>query len=111
VLSGGEIAALVVIDAVARLVPGVLGSPRSAEEESFHDHLLEHPQYTRPLEFRGLRVPEVLLSGDHGAVARWRRREALRRTRERRPDLLARVELSAEDRAWLATLEEEERGR
>jgi tRNA (guanine37-N1)-methyltransferase len=111
VLSGGEIAALVVIDAVARRVPGVLGSARSAEEESFRDHLLEYPQYTRPVEFRGARVPEVLLSGDHGAVARWRRREALRRTRERRPDLLARVALSPEDRAWLAALEEEDRGR
>lgn len=111
VLSGGEIAALVVIDAVARRVPGVLGCARSAEDESFRDHVLEHPQYTRPVEFRGLRVPDVLLSGDHGAVARWRRREALRRTREQRPDLLARAELSAEDRAWLAAIEEEDRGR
>lgn len=98
VLSGGEIAALVVIDATARLVTGVLGCPQSAQEESFREHLLEYPHYTRPPEFRGLRVPEILLSGDHGAIARWRRGEALRRTLENRPDLLERAELSAEDR-------------
>jgi tRNA (guanine37-N1)-methyltransferase len=111
VVSGGEIAALVVIDAVARLVPGVLGSARSVEEESFRDHLLEYPQYTRPVEFRGLRVPPILLSGNHEAVARWRRREALRRTRERRPDLLARAALSAEDRSVLATLDDDDSSR
>ena len=88
VLSGGEIAALVVIDAVSRLLPGVLGCESSAAVESFSDGLLEYPQYTRPPEFRGLLVPDVLVSGDHGAIARWRRQEALRRTRERRPDLL-----------------------
>ena len=104
VLSGGEIAALVVIDAVARLVPGVLGCAESAEDESFRGRLLEYPQYTRPPEFRGARVPEVLLSGDHAAIARWRRREALRRTCERRPDLLERAALSDEDRAFLAAL-------
>jgi tRNA (guanine37-N1)-methyltransferase len=104
VVSGGEIAAIVVIDAIARLVPGVLGCAQSAEEESFRDHLLEYPQYTRPPEFRGLRVPDVLLSGDHQAVARWRRQQALRRTWERRPDLLERAPLSAEDRRFLATL-------
>ncbi len=102
VVSGGEIAALVVIDAVARFVPGVLGCAASAQEESFHGHLLEYPQYTRPPEFRGVRVPAVLLSGDHVAIARWRRREALRRTQERRPDLLAQAELSEEDKEWLA---------
>ena len=104
VVSGGEIAALVVIDAVARFVPGVLGCAQSAEDESFRDHLLEYPQYTRPAEFRGERVPEILLSGDHQAIARWRRQEALRRTFERRPDLLERAELSAEDRTFLAAL-------
>jgi tRNA (guanine37-N1)-methyltransferase len=105
VLSGGEIAAIVVIDAVARFVPGVLGCAQSAEEESFGAHLLEYPQYTRPDVFRGARVPDVLLSGDHQAIARWRRQEALRRTWERRPDLLQKAELSDEDRAFLATLQ------
>lgn len=104
ILSGGELAALVVIDAVSRLVPGVLGSAASTEVESFSEGLLEYPQYTRPPEFRGLRVPEVLLSGDHAAIARWRREQMLRRTYERRPDLLARATLSEADRAFLATL-------
>jgi tRNA (guanine37-N1)-methyltransferase len=101
ILSGGEIAALAVIDAVARLVPGVLGCAASAEDETFREHLLEYPQYTRPPEFRGAKVPEVLLSGDHAAIARWRRRQAILRTRRRRPDLLARTRLSASERAWL----------
>jgi tRNA (guanine37-N1)-methyltransferase len=87
VLSGGELPAMVVVDAVVRLLPGALGSPESAAEESHSAGLLEYPQYTRPAEFRGWRVPEVLLSGNHGAIARWRREQALRRTRERRPDL------------------------
>ena len=104
VLSGGEIAALVVIDAVARLVPGVLGCAESAETESFQDGLLEYPQYTRPPEFRGARVPDILLSGDHAAIARWRRRESLRRTLAQRPDLLDRAELSDEDRRILDEL-------
>lgn len=104
VVSGGEIAAIVVIDAVARLVPGVLGCAESAADESFQDGLLEYPQYTRPPEFRGVRVPEVLLSGDHGAIARWRRRESLRRTLERRPDLLERATLTDEDRRVLDEL-------
>jgi len=90
VLAGGEAAALVVVEAVARLVPGVMGNAASGEQESFADGLLEYPQYTRPAEFRGWAVPEVLRSGDHGRIARWRRREALRRTLERRPDLLDR---------------------
>jgi tRNA (guanine37-N1)-methyltransferase len=89
VLTGGEIAALAVIDAIARLVPGVLGNELSAQSESFSgEGLLEGPQYTRPPEFRGLRVPEVLLSGDHEKIARWRQDQAVARTRERRPDLL-----------------------
>jgi len=104
VLSGGEIAALVVIEAVSRLVPGVLGSEESAVHESFTDNLLEHPHYTRPPEFRGMRVPDVLLSGDHQAIARWRRREALRRTWERRPELLEAAELTDEERAFVTSL-------
>ena len=90
VLAGGEAAALVVVEAVARLVPGVMGNDESAAQESFADGLLEYPQYTRPAEFRGWEVPEVLRSGDHGRIARWRRAEALRRTLDRRPDLLDR---------------------
>jgi tRNA (guanine37-N1)-methyltransferase len=107
ILSGGEIGAIVVIDAVSRLVSGVLGCEASAAAESFSDGLLEYPQYTRPAEFRGAPVPEVLLSGDHNAIARWRRREALRRTRKRRPDLLARAHLSESDRTFLASLDED----
>ena len=91
VLAGGELAALVVIEAVARLLPDVLGNEESARDESFSDGLLEYPQYTRPADFRGWEVPEVLRSGDHGLVAAWRRREALVRTAERRPDLIARL--------------------
>ena len=104
ILSGGEVAALVVIDAVSRLVPGVLGCSDSATIESFSEGLLEYPQYTRPPEFRALQVPEILLSGDHAAIARWRRQEAQRRTFERRPDLLERAAMNAADRAFLATL-------
>jgi tRNA (guanine37-N1)-methyltransferase len=88
VLSGGEVAAMVVIEAVGRLVPGVMGNEASADDESFADGLLEYPHYTRPADFRGWAVPEVLRSGDHGRVARWRRAQALRRTVERRPDLV-----------------------
>jgi tRNA (guanine37-N1)-methyltransferase len=88
VLAGGEAAALVVVDAVARLVPGVVGEPGSIERESFEESVFDHPHYTRPADFQGHGVPEVLLSGDHGAIERWRREEAERRTRERRPDLL-----------------------
>lgn len=87
VLSGGELAAMVVLDAVVRLLPGVMGAAESAEEESFSQRLLEYPHYTRPAEWHGLSVPDVLLSGHHGAVAAWRRAEAERITRERRPDL------------------------
>ncbi len=91
VLSGGEPAAWVVIDAVARRLPGVLGNPASLAQESFEDGLLEYPQYTRPPEFRGRNVPEVLLSGDHARIARWRRDQSVERTRARRPDLLTGV--------------------
>lgn len=89
VLSGGEPAALVIIDAVGRLVPGVVGRPESLETESFADGLLEYPQYTRPEVFRGMQVPSVLLSGNHAQIARWRRARSRERTRSRRPDLLA----------------------
>lgn len=103
VLSGGEAAALVVIEAVVRLVPGVMGNEQSPEEESFlgERRLLEYPQYTRPAEFRDWRVPEVLRSGDHARVARWRRAQSLRRTLERRPDLLRPEDLDEADRALL----------
>ncbi|MDQ6836903.1 MAG: tRNA (guanosine(37)-N1)-methyltransferase TrmD [Actinomycetota bacterium] len=105
VLNGGEVAALAVIEAVARLVPGVMGNATSAVEESFEDGLLEHPHYTQPATFRAWAVPEILRSGDHQAVARWRRRQALERTRRRRPDLIElRGGLSAEDEAVLAEL-------
>jgi len=98
VLAGGETAALVVLDAVARLVPGVMGNAGSAADESFAHGLLEYPQYTRPATYRGLDVPEVLRSGDHGAVARWRRDQAVARTRETRPDLLATADVTEEER-------------
>jgi tRNA (guanine37-N1)-methyltransferase len=103
VLSGGEVAAMAVLEAVGRLVPGVMGNEASAEEESFSDGLLEHPQYTRPADFRGWVVPEVLRSGDHGRVARWRRAQSLARTLRLRPDLIeARGGLTDDDRALLA---------
>jgi tRNA (guanine37-N1)-methyltransferase len=101
VLTGGELAAMVIIDAVSRLLPGVLGSDRSAGEDSFFNFLLEYPQYTRPSNFRGSCVPEILLSGNHSAISLWRRREALRRTLVRRPDLLAKANLSNEDKKLL----------
>lgn len=104
ILSGGEVAALVVIDAVSRLLPGVLGDDQSSLVESFAGGRLEYPQYTRPRDFEGHSVPEVLLGGHHAEIARWQRRESLRRTLERRPDLLATARLSPEDRAVLAEL-------
>lgn len=108
VLTGGEIAAMVLVDAVSRLIPGVLGSGESAAGDSFSDGLLEYPQYTRPPEFCGLVVPEVLLSGNHQEIARWRRRMALERTRIRRPDLLATARLTDGDKKCLRELEEAE---
>jgi tRNA (guanine37-N1)-methyltransferase len=102
VLTGGEPAALVLIDAVTRLIPGVLGNFASALEDSFQEGLLDCPWYTRPVETLGARVPEVLVSGDHEEVSRWRRREALRRTFERRPDLLPGADLDDEERALVA---------
>ena len=107
VLTGGELAALVIVDAVTRLLPGVLAAG-STEEESHTAGLLEYPHYTRPPVYRDWPVPEILLSGNHAAIARWRRKESLRRTRARRPDLLAAQELSATDRKLLAEIEAEE---
>ena len=104
VLSGGELAALVVLDAVVRLLPGVLGNEASPIDDSFATGLLEGPQYTRPATFRGAAVPEVLLSGDHAAIARWQREQALKITFERRPDLLAGARLDAADVAYLRRL-------
>lgn len=107
VLTGGELPAMVVTETVVRLVPGVMGSDQSAEEESFSAGLLEYPHYTRPPEFLGWGVPPVLLSGHHAEVEKWRRRQSLLRTALRRPDLLAGVEVSAADQAWIdATLAE-----
>ena len=107
VLTGGELAALVIVDAVTRLLTGVLAAG-STEEESHTAGLLEYPHYTRPPEYRGWSVPDILLSGNHAAIARWRRKESLRRTRARRPDLLAALDLSAADRKLLAEIEAEE---
>jgi tRNA (guanine37-N1)-methyltransferase len=107
VLAGGELAALCVIEAVARLIPGVLGNVDSIGSESFEEPLLEHPQYTRPPEYRGASVPAVLQSGDHARIARWRRWHSLRLTQERRPDLFATLELSNEDRKLVALREED----
>ena len=109
VLSGGEPAALCVVDAIARLLPGVVGTFDSVETDSFHSGLLDAPYYTRPADYQGMKVPEVLLSGHHAAIARWRREQALRRTRERRPELLERAELSPEDREFLRSLERRDR--
>ncbi len=111
VLMGGELPALCVIEAVTRLLPGALGDEESHLQDSFASGLLDYPEYTRPAEFRGLKVPEVLLSGHHGNVAAWRRREALRRTLLRRPDLLDAAELSEEDERELERLRAEVAGR
>ena len=106
ILTGGELAAMVLTDAVARFIPGVLGSAESPEEESFSDGLLEYPQYTRPRELNGMPVPEVLLSGDHARIRQWRRRESLAATARFRPDLLEAADLSEADRKILKELEE-----
>jgi tRNA (guanine37-N1)-methyltransferase len=105
ILTGGELSAMVVVDAVARLVPGFLGNAASATEDSFSTGLLEYPHYTRPSEYRGWKVPDVLLSGHHKEINEWRRRESLRRTKARRPDLLGKVVLSDEDRRILRQME------
>lgn len=107
VLSGGEIPAMVLVDAITRLIPGVLGEPTAPFEDSYAEGLLEYPHYTRPPVFRGHAVPEVLLSGNHAEIVRWRRQQALRLTWERRPDLLERARLTDSDRAYLRQLEDE----
>jgi len=106
VLSGGEMAAMVVIEAVSRLVPGVLGGEKSSQEDSFEEGLLEYPQYTRPRVFKNQEVPEILLSGDHERIRVWRRTQSLKRTLERRPDLLKKAKLTEEDKRILAKLRE-----
>ncbi len=108
VLTGGELGAMIIVDAVSRLLPGVL-TEGSTDDESHSNNLLEYPQYTRPAEFRGWRVPDVLLSGNHAQIERWRRKEALRKTRARRPDLFARVDVSSKgDMKIMKELDEEE---
>lgn len=107
VLTGGELPAMVMIDAISRLVPGVLNNDVSAEVESFHDNLLEYPQYSRPEIWNGKRVPEILLSGHHANVEKWRREQSIKRTLERRPDLLEDADLSAEDKKFLSMLIQE----
>jgi tRNA (guanine37-N1)-methyltransferase len=107
VLTGGELGALIILDAVGRLIPGVLGGERSNLEDSFEDGLLEYPHYTRPRIFNGEEVPEVLLSGDHEKIRIWRRTQSIKRTVERRPDLLKKAGLSPEDEQILADLLED----
>ncbi len=104
VLTGGELPAMVIVDAVARMLPGVLGSHDSAKHDSFYNGLLEYPQYTRPREYEGYEVPEILLSGDHAKIERWRRKQSLKNTLERRPDLLEKFQLGAEDQKLLAEI-------
>lgn len=108
VLTGGEIPAMALVDGISRLIPGVLGHAESTEEESFSDGLLEYPHYTRPAVFRDLQVPNVLLAGDHGAIARWRKKESLRKTLKIRPELLLKVTLKAKERQLFAQILEEE---
>lgn len=110
VLTGGELAAMVLVDAVARMLPGVLGDEDSKIEDSFYNGLLDYPDYTRPREFMGLKVPEVLLSGNHGEIEKWRRREALKRTYLRRPDLLEKKVLSVEEIKLLEEIKQEIEG-
>ena len=105
-LTGGELPALVIMDAVSRLLDGVLHNEESAEFDSFHDNLLEYPQYSRPEEWRGKKVPAILLSGHHANVERWRREQSLLRTRNRRPDLLETANLTEEDKKFLAKAED-----
>lgn len=109
VLTGGELPALILIDAVSRLLPEVLGDPTGAEDDSHAMGLLEYPHYTRPSEFRGWKVPDVLLSGDHGKIDKWRRQQALMRTLKKRPDMLEKAELTKEDKKFLDGLKNEER--
>ncbi|TDX51963.1 tRNA (guanosine(37)-N1)-methyltransferase TrmD [Orenia marismortui] len=107
VLTGGELPAMILVDAISRMIPGVLGSEESAIQDSFYGDILDYPQYTRPQEYKGLKVPSVLLSGDHAKVDRWRRKKALKKTLLKRPDLLANASLSKEDKLLLAEIKEE----
>ena len=111
VLTGGELPALILMDAIARLLPGVLGDPDGATDDSHASGLLEYPHYTRPPEYRGESVPEILLSGDHAKIAKWRREQSLSRTLERRPDLLEKADLSEDDRKYLSELKDKNRGK
>jgi len=104
VLTGGELPALLLIDAVSRLIPGVLGDPTGAQDDSHSMGLLEYPHYTKPAEFRGWKVPEILLSGDHGKIEKWRREQALQRTFTKRPDMIEKAELSEKDRRFVEEL-------
>jgi len=106
VLSGGELPALVLVEAIVRLLPNVLGHELSAAEDSFSDSLLEYPQYTRPAQWRGMKVPEVLLSGDHGKIAAWRRQQAVQRTACRRPDLLEGAQLTQQEKTWAKEIQD-----
>jgi tRNA (guanine37-N1)-methyltransferase len=108
ILSGGELGALIIVDAVSRLIPGVLGGEGSNKEDSFEDGLLEYPHYTRPRVFRDREVPPILLSGDHEKIRQWRRRESLKRTLKKRPELLTKARLSEKDRTILLELKEED---
>ncbi|HRS96940.1 MAG TPA: tRNA (guanosine(37)-N1)-methyltransferase TrmD, partial [Smithella sp.] len=101
ILTGGELAAMVLIDVVSRFIPDVLGNPESAASESFSENLLEYPQYTRPAQYKNWAVPEILLSGNHAQIEQWRRHESLKKTYRRRPDLLKEVKLSEEDKKYL----------
>ncbi|MER3482819.1 MAG: tRNA (guanosine(37)-N1)-methyltransferase TrmD [Meiothermus sp.] len=105
VLMGGELGALVILEATSRLIPGVIKEAESHQQDSFSTGLLDYPHYTRPAEFRGLGVPEILISGHHGKIAEWRRKQALKRTKQRRPDLLDGAELTAKDLLWLKELD------
>lgn len=109
VLTGGELPAMVMIDAISRLIPGVLHNDVSAEFESFQDNLLEYPQYTRPEEWHGKKVPEILLSGHHANVEKWRREQSIIRTAQRRPDLLLKAELTEKEKAWLTRINDNEK--
>jgi tRNA (guanine37-N1)-methyltransferase len=108
ILTGGELAALILIDAVSRLIPDVLGNPESTLGESFSHNLLEYPQYTRPAEYKGWMVPDVLLSGNHAEIELWHKRESLKRTYQRRPDLLKKIKLLAEDKKILEKIKQED---
>jgi tRNA (guanine37-N1)-methyltransferase len=107
VLTGGELPAMIMIDCISRLIPGVLNKAVSAEIESFHDNLLEYPQYTRPEEYKGMKVPDVLLSGHHANIEKWRREQSIQRTLERRPDLLENANLSKKEKKYLEELKKD----